>query len=197
MKKVVLFTLALAFAAVSVNAQNRWFVSGSIGADYTKIKDVKPATTTFNITPSIHYMFNENWAVGLGLGYGYSKMGVNTGTVAAPVISDRTTNSFSVAPSLIYFMRLGDKFYYTPELTINYTNASAKIKGVAGKTESNTFGAAIAPLSFEFRPTNCIGLNVSAGTLGFNSDKVKNGPTTSDLTLNLNTDFRFAFRFYF
>lgn len=193
MKKIVLFTLALAFA-VSANAQNRWYVEGSVGADYTKVKDVDPATTSFNIMPSIHYMFNENWAVGLGLKYGYAKAS-DMLFFGNTLEGTSTVNSFGVVPSLTYFMKLGDKFYYTPELSVNYTYTTWKIEGEEAKI--NTFGAGIAPLSFEFRPTSCIGLNVSAGALEFNSTKVKDGDTVSNLGLNLNTNFTFGFRFYF
>lgn len=183
MKKIVLFTLALAFA-VSANAQNKWYVEGSVGATNVSMKDAG-SLTTIKIMPSIHYMFNENWAVGLGLGWDYTK---DVDKSETPNITDKT-NEFSVAPSLTYFMKLGDKFYYTPELVVSYTRGK--------ESKVNTIGAAIAPLSFEFRPTDCIGINFAAGTLGFASEKGKVGNALNTLNFDLNSGATVAFRFYF
>lgn len=174
MKKIVLFTLALTFAVTSLNAQNRWFFDGSVGVGYTKVKDSK-ADYQIRIMPSVNYMFNDNWAVGLGLGYTYTRA------------TDQSV--ITVAPRLTYFMKLSDKFYYTPDFSIAYA------RNIDAKT--NAFGVGFAPLSFEFRPTNCIGITFAAGELSFMSSKRIDNTNTSDLNFNLNEGVTVGLRFYF
>ncbi len=68
MKKILL-SAAMMVAAVSfANAQ--WFVGGNVGVNSTSGDLYGDETTTnFSIMPKVGYIFNENWAAGVQLGY--------------------------------------------------------------------------------------------------------------------------------
>ena len=65
MKKIMM-TLAAAMMAVTMNAQV--FVGGELGFSSSKI-GAGDRQTTFRILPEIGYSFNDEWAVGVSLGY--------------------------------------------------------------------------------------------------------------------------------
>ena len=68
MKKIVLLLLVVC-ATVSMNAQV--YVGGTAGF-WSNDKD-DADETSFVIAPEIGYNFNEKWAIGAELGYGYGK----------------------------------------------------------------------------------------------------------------------------
>ena len=71
MKKQIL-SLAVVMCCLipGVNAQNRgdWWVGGSVGVDYSKVKNGNELTN-YNILPEAGYAFSDRWAVGMSLGY--------------------------------------------------------------------------------------------------------------------------------
>ena len=75
MKKVMLM---VAFMVAAVAASAQVYIGGSLGVssnkDYYADGDVEPdATVNFHFTPEIGYNLDENWAVGLGLTFDFTK----------------------------------------------------------------------------------------------------------------------------
>ena len=93
MKKIMM-TLAAVAVAVSVNAQV--YLGGSLG--FTSSKDDTEgakATTRFAIKPEVGYNLDENWAVGMGIGFASTKAG------DADAASDRIAVTKQMADSLL------------------------------------------------------------------------------------------------
>lgn len=70
MKKIMMTLAAIAVAA-TMNAQG--YVGGSLGFTSDKKHDGKVTTTGFAIAPEIGYNLDDKMAVGVALGFGYSK----------------------------------------------------------------------------------------------------------------------------
>lgn len=66
MKKVLLMVMVM-FASVAASAQV--FVGGSVGFGSVKPIGGGDSEATYKIVPEIGYNFNDQWAVGLALGY--------------------------------------------------------------------------------------------------------------------------------
>ena len=64
--KKILMTMVAAFAAVSMNAQV--YVGGSVGFGSAKMGG-GDSESTYKIIPEIGYNLNDQWAVGIALGY--------------------------------------------------------------------------------------------------------------------------------
>lgn len=69
-KQILSIAIVMACLIPGVNAQNRgdWWIGGSVGVDYTKVKNGNEVTK-FNILPEAGYAFSDRWAVGMSLGY--------------------------------------------------------------------------------------------------------------------------------
>lgn len=196
MKKIILLVAAISMATFSVNAQKGWFVGGSIGGEFNTTTttigghddDVK--SSNFSIVPSINKMFGEKWSVGLGLGYAYSKFE-----------NEETQGEFVLMPNLTYYMQLSDKFYYTPSLNIGLGFGKYNFEDEdVDALDVFEFGANIRPLSFEFRPTEGIGINFAAGSLGYTSATAKindTKQTNSDFSFGFNQAATVTFKFFF
>lgn len=114
MKKILL-TLAVAVSSIAASAQV--YVGGEVGfwRDYDQNK------TTFNLQPEVGYTLDEDWALGIALGYGYT---YNDGA---------KTNAFTVAPYARYtFAKLGPVNLF---LDGGFGFATYKVKGA---DDSNT-----------------------------------------------------------
>ena len=194
MKKIILFVAVLSFVTMTASAQNGWFVGGSISGEFSKVKleldgtsgDTK--TSTFSIVPSINKMFG-NWSVGLGLGYEHTKYD-----------DQDKEGQFVLIPNVTYYLKIADKFYYTPGLNVGVGFGTYKYDDDIADDDIFSFSAAIKPLSFEFRPTECIGINFAAGSIGYGMKQYKEGDykeTYSDFFFGLNTGATVTFKFFF
>ena len=126
MKK--LFAVALvAMMSMTVNAQV--YVGGGIGFE-TSSQD-GDSETYFKIMPELGYNLNENWALGIVLGYGESKTTVNN--VSAKV------KAFEIAPYARYTFAKFDKVNLFVDGTVDYLHTD-----YAG-AKNNTFGIGVKP----------------------------------------------------
>ena len=64
-------------------------------------------------------------------------------------------------PNLAYYVRLCDKFYYTPGLELGFVSTFSKDLSMPG------FGLDVNLGSFEFRPTNKLGISMNALSLSY------------------------------
>lgn len=112
MKKILLCAVALALSFHTLSAQNQGdsYFGGMVGvATYT---DSSSTLTTFSLAPEVGHFIEKNLRLGFSLGYQFmSEEGV-------------TAHGLTVGPNLAYYVRLCDRFYYTPELAIGFAYAS-------------------------------------------------------------------------
>lgn len=93
--KKILMTIAAAFVAVTMNAQV--FVGGSVGVASIKNGNAD-AETTYKFVPEIGYNINDEFAVGVTVGYQQGACSLLNGTYA----QDVTTKAFTISPYARY-----------------------------------------------------------------------------------------------
>ena len=130
MKKI--FAVALvAMMAMTANAQI--YVGGGIGFQTTS-QDGN-SDTFFKIMPEIGYNLNEDWAVGVAVGYGESK---TTTKVNGVKLSDKV-KAFEIAPYARYTFAKIDMVNLFIDGTVGYQHTdNAGLK-------NNTFGLGLKP----------------------------------------------------
>ena len=151
MRKISICLLAIfATSIFGVSAQNKgeMYVGGSLGLGTTSVISGGNSATgvSFQIAPEFGYFVIDNLKVGASVSYG-----VESG--------DPATHIVSVMPNLAYYVRLCDKFYYTPGLSVGFTC------GISNDISMPGFGLGLALGSFEFRPIEK--LSVSFDVLSF------------------------------
>ena len=145
MKKVIISLLAI-LAVTTLSAQNKgdMYAGGSFGLGTTSLISGGESTTalSFEIAPEYGYFVTNNFKIGASISYG-----VESGN---PV-----RHSFQIMPNLAYYVRICDKFYYTPGAELGFVcdvNDGVSMPG---------FGVGLSLGSFEFRPTEKFGLSVN------------------------------------
>ena len=93
--KKILITIAAAFAAVTMNAQV--FVGGSIGVGSFKVGG-GDAETCYKFIPEVGYNLNDEWAIGLTLGYSKGTCSL----INTQFDQDVTTELFQICPYARY-----------------------------------------------------------------------------------------------
>ena len=151
MKKLTICLMAiLATSIFSISAQTKgeMYVGGSVGLGTTSVISGSNSATgvSFNIAPEFGYFVIDNLKVGASVSYG-----VESGSPA--------THTISVMPNLAYYVRLCDKFYYTPGLSVGF------VCGISEGISMPGFGLGLSLGSFEFRPIEKLG--VSFNVLSF------------------------------
>lgn len=99
MKKITI-ALMMLLGAIAANAQT--WVGGGISLDVSKTDGQPDTRITFS--PTIGYDFNDKWAIGMDLGYGYTYNEQNNSSETYHYEGLRTsnTNTFSVTPFVRY-----------------------------------------------------------------------------------------------
>ena len=136
MKKIVLMA---AFMVASIAASAQVYVGGSLGLESLKANKDANTTTSFSIQPEIGYNLDENWAVGINLGFastndeGYFTVGNATG-----VKSENTVSCFTIAPYARYtFAKTGIASFFV-DGGISYTTYGSDAEG-------SSFGVGFRP----------------------------------------------------
>jgi hypothetical protein len=107
MKKIMM-TLAAVAVAATMNAQV--YLGGTLGFTSTKADtEGAKATTNFEIKPEVGYNLDENWAVGIALGFSSTKAGD----------ADAVT-TFEVAPYARYTFAKLDKVNFFLDGEVSY-----------------------------------------------------------------------------
>ena len=182
MKKLLLSLVAVSAFAFSSQAQTekgKIMVGGNVAFD-TKKSDAAGAksNTNFQIVPSVGYFVADNFAVGTGVGYSYSK----TSGIAGPnntVISGNKNSSFVVSPFGRYYANLSESFKFFGQLSVPMAFGKDKAVdadgNVGAKTASTTeIGVALSP-GFAFYPTKKIGIEFALNGLNYNNLRKEDG----------------------
>lgn len=184
--KKLFFTLIAGLGLVTVsNAQTTdkgtFMLGGNVSYQYSKVDGVKGEKQGYAILPQAGYFIQDNFALGLGLGYAGS---TDKNDAGSKIVS----GEFSVAP----FARLykGDgalKFF--GQLSVPMGWGTNKVGGSkTGTTER--YGVAVSP-GIAYFPTSKIGIELAVRGLYYehNSVKPKTGGKigTNEFGLNANS----------
>ena len=169
MKKT--FAVALvAMMTMTVNAQV--YVGGGVGFQTTS-QDGN-SETFFKLVPEIGYNLDENWAVGIAVGYGEHKTTLKSGNLKTTA----KVKAFEIAPYARYTFAKFDKVNLFVDGTVGYSH----VDYAGAKTNSFALG---------LKPGVAVNLNdklsfvAHVGFLGYQNDKVK-GDDKSTNTFGLN-----------
>ena len=155
MKKI--FAVALvAMMTMTVNAQV--YVGGGVGFQTTS-QDGN-SETFFKLVPEIGYNLDENWAVGIALGYGHSKNTVSANGVDVSV----KTDVFSINPYARYTFAKFDKVNLFVDGTVDYLHTDN-----AGD-KNNTFSIGLKP-GVAVNLNDKLSFVAHAGFLGYQNSK--------------------------
>lgn len=153
MKKLLLCAMALTLSATTLFGQNKGdlYVGGMIGVATSSIsiEGASATQTTFSLTPEVGYFVCDNLRLAGSLGYQLSSS------------NGLTTHALTIGPSLAYYVRLCDRFYYTPELAVGFAFASTE--GATGYG----VGLGLALGAFEFQPSSRWGISLSLVSLNY------------------------------
>lgn len=140
--------LATSIFSISAQTKGEMYAGSSLGIGTTSLisKGNSATGVTFNIAPEFGYFVADNFKVGATVAYGVESSGT-------------TTHTIQIMPNLAYYVRLCDKFYYTPGLSVGFTC------GISDGISMPGFGLGLSLGSFEFRPTEKLG--VSFNVLSF------------------------------
>jgi hypothetical protein len=154
MKKLFMIA-ALAVSTLAASAQV--YVGGSLGLESSKAVKGADATTTFSIQPEIGYNFDQNWAVGIQLGFSTSDA------------NDLTKNIFTVAPYARYtFAKTGAASFFV--------DGGFIFDIYGGDYDGNTFGIGVRP-GVSFAVSQKVSVVGKLGYLGYkkNSNELGGG----------------------
>lgn len=155
MKKIFMIA-ALAVATLAANAQV--YVGGSLGFESAKANKDADALSNFSIMPEIGYNLDENWAVGIQLGY-----------QSQEVNKDETVSLFTIAPYARYtFAKTGAASFFV-DGGIIFESYGSDAKG-------SSFGIGVRP-GVNFAVSEKVGVVAKLGYIGYtkNNDDLGGG----------------------
>ena len=168
MKKI--FAIALV-AMMTMTANAQVYVGGGVGLQSSSYDG--NSETYFTILPEIGYNLNEDWAVGMTVGYVEARTKVkNVGT--------EKVKTFQIAPYARYTFAKFDKVNLFVDGTVAYSHVN-----YAG-VKTNTFGLGLKP-GVAVNLNDKLSFVAHVGFLGYQNDKVK-GDDKSTNTFGLNLD---------
>lgn len=210
-KKIIAAAFAaLAFTLVGA-AQQKGSISLSgklgldVGASTSKVKIGDNTTKSdvgynpaFNLDAEIGFFPVDNFKIGLGLGYSYA--GSQTAKSDDKWLMSRT-NLFVLNPNFAYYLKIVDRFYYTPEIGVDLgfggyrTDITTSNNIHQGAFAYNVY---LLPANFEFKINKHWSLGMGFGSLGYAGTVIK-ADQDPDSTINVNAKvtsgtFQFALK---
>ena len=184
--------ITIAFVAATMFASAQLYVGGSLGFDYSKDKIKSDETTdltktfSWDITPSVGYMFSDNMGVGIDLGFGMvTEKNLQTDA------KDKTT-LWAVAPYFRYVFAEVDNFKFYADAKVSFGGGRERTTyaGPSFKGKESYFGVAVVP-GMAYMLTDNISMNCTLNilALGFQQTTIKaDDDSKSDLKY-VNTEF--------
>ena len=212
MKKFLIAAATAVFACFSASAQDQGHVNigGSLGftssTDYVKAGGLDTKSSnggSFNISAQASYFVIDNLAITFGLGFNTEK------TITAAVTGQITswTNLGSISLGANYYVRLCEKFYWTPGLMLTEGIGASHRKLAGFDVEENAFVNALniqlvlARLEYKFNDHfsvfgNCGNLGFTTTSFKYDSD---NKETTNEWNMDLSSllALNFGFSYWF
>lgn len=184
MKKYLLSLMALCCSAVlfaqekgemylggtldlSVGTQKTILSSGSISESADN-----PMTTSFGLGVEYAYFAAKNFRLALSVSYGMSSQPTDK---VGNKWYRTNTNLFSINPNIAYYVKIVDKFYYTPEIGVSFGFGNIK----SPLTETSTYTSPYSTwdiyanlIAFEYRVSPHFAMGCGYGYMGYGSAKV-------------------------
>lgn len=184
MKKLFICVLLLASSLSIVSAQQKGdkYIGGSLNlATTTSVLGGSSSTTVeFGLSPEFGYFVADKFRISLNASY---SLAYN---------SNVATHTVAIGPSIAYYVRLADNFYYTPEFFIGFEYAGSSYLDAYG------CGIALSVVGFEFKPKPNIGISFNVLGLGYEifsiPDLDMNG---SGFSFHLGLKSSIGFKYYF
>lgn len=192
MKKIIL-TMALAIGmVVSASAQKAGEQSFGFNFGYETSKssvkmtagsesytETSPSENTFNVGLEYNKFVKDNIRVGVGINY--ASVGQSD--------SDDKINTLIVAPSLSYYVPIAKSLYYTPGLSVGYASVTdiQKSGNIEFKENLSGYVAGLSLLSFEYRYSENLAVNLNIGSFQYGSLSYDDGDDDGDISVNTQT----------
>ncbi|NDW11221.1 outer membrane beta-barrel protein [Dysgonomonas sp. 520] len=178
MKKLFL-AIALVFGAVTANAQDvgQIWVGGNVGFSTTKIKGFD-RMTDYTILPEFGYVLNENFGIGVNLGYSHQEALDVDGMGDIFVTNQK---GFAIAPFVRYTFLKGDIGGLFLDGGVKYINS--KEKGAGDRLHE--FEVGITP-GVAISISDKVSLIGKFGFLGYSQGKSGDHYKTETFELGLN-----------
>lgn len=151
MKRIIVSLLALlAVTTLSAQRKGEMYAGGSLGLGVSSLISggVTASAAALEVAPEFGYFAAKNFKIGAHISYGLEK-------------GDPSTHTLQIMPNVAYYIKITDKFYYTPGAEIGF------VCGVKEKVAMPGFGVGLSLGSFEFRPTERLGLSVNLLSLEY------------------------------
>lgn len=210
MKKILL-SAAMMVAAVSF-ASAQWFAGGNLGFESSKkefvslnvdglldaldlgigiggdldlpLGGMELKTTSYTIIPKVGYIFNENWMVGLGVGYTNTENKVSMEGGDGEI--KLTSNMFTANPYVRYTAWQVGRFSLAFQGDVNVGFGDLKMPDLVGGTGEEVkykkmqYGVNIAPVvQFDLSCNVMLESKFNFASLGYNYKEVKVGDAKS------------------
>lgn len=187
MKKQLITLLLLTTTLTLSAAKGEKFISAKLSANFKKeTTDYISSTPTATLSTS-----QQNFTIGAGSEFGYFiadnfKVGIGLSGAYSAIETDNQvsteSSSFAIAlsPNIAYYVRITDRFSYTPELGANFSLG----KGYSDDVELNakSWDIYLKFIAFEFRISERFALGVDYGSIGYSS--ISMTPQNNRDTLN-------------
>jgi hypothetical protein len=178
------------FAGGSVGFSSTWSKSEVSGGG-TTVKEDGPKTTNFNVIPEVNYMLSEKLAVGLGIGYDFTKTTVKD---REDEESD-TRGAFIVAPNATYFIPFGNERFgllvnAAIPISIGTMTEETKSGGttISRETDMMGWGVVASPGIYYFASRKFMLTSRLGSIFSFSSNTTKSGESTTFKTTNYNLE---------
>ncbi|MEY3678522.1 MAG: hypothetical protein RI924_663 [Bacteroidota bacterium] len=163
-------------------AKGKWLVGPSLGfsSDTEDDGNSKVKVSSFRLEPEIGYFLMDNMSLGLSFSFGSDQTRVD-GTAM-----DKSSLLY-LAPTFRYYLPISPKFQFLGKLQVPV--GSRKFTIIGGNDvdiKFTSFGVQAIP-AFAFFPSNKIAVELSWGSLYFNSQKQGN-ETNNQFGMNLLSD---------
>lgn len=164
MKKLFLMA-AMMVATVAASAQV--YVGGSLGFESAKADKDAKSSTTISIKPEIGYNLDENWAVGIQLGFlNTNDIDASFDAKAKGIKAEESVTKFQIAPYARYtFAKAGAASFFV-DGGIIYTSL--------GKDRGSNFGIGFRP-GVSFSISEKVSAIAKLGYLGYSKDNDEAG----------------------
>ncbi len=178
MKKFLVILVAMTLCSSAAFAQNKGdkYIGGYTGVAIQSvgIEGENATAAGFAIEPEFGYFVANRLKIGASVGYSISS----------------GTHTFTLCPTIAYYIPLCDGLYYTPGLEVGL---------VIGSSEGFTMpgvGLAAHLFTLEFRPTEHFGFSANLVSLDM-AVLTKSGITASAVDFNLCVNPTVGFKYYF
>ena len=199
MKKTVLLSFAMLMSVASfAQKKGDMSIGGTFATDfgsYTMSSSMDgygssekiSFGTSFEIGGEYGYFVADNVRLGLGVTFPFSSTPFDK--VDGKWLKDKTAD-FYFSPDVAYYVKLADKFYYTPEIGMLFGWSRIRTQLSPSLTEStsiSTWGGYINILAFEFQASERMAIGVTVGGIAaYSSDYTYND---SDVKYKMNQFF--------